>query len=157
MLATLCFSHLTLRDALFGAVLGNIFGEYREHISYIVSYNPKQKVAFVLISTPKFFFTLGLLIAEGDFEMISSGLYSQNGILAYMAMNLYLVSDAWSQVAAIIAVAFTSFILSIILPNSKNAFMDNNLMSEQNDIQEAAKLKVNMLCQINLLPDRIVA
>lgn len=129
-----------------------------ENILAIVSYIPKQKVAFVLISTPKiFFFTLGLLIAEGDFEMMSSGLYSQNGILAYMAMNLYLVSDAWSQVAAIIAVAFTSFILSIILPNSKNAFMDKNLMSEQNDIQEVAKLKVNMLCQINLLSNRIVA
>ena len=128
-----------------------------ENILAIVSHIPKQKVAFVLISTPKSFFTLGLLIAEGDFEMMSSGLYSQNGILAYMAMNLYLVSDAWSQVAAIIAVAFTSFILSIILPNSKNAFMDNNLMSEQNDIQEVAKLKVNMLCQINLLSNRIVA
>ena len=89
--------------------------------------------------------------------MMSSGLYSQNGILAYMAMNLYLVSDAWSQVAAMLAVAFTSFILSIILPNSKNGLVDNNLMFEQKDIQEAAKLKVNMLCQINLLPHRIVA
>ena len=89
--------------------------------------------------------------------MMSSGLYSQNGILAYMAMNLYLVSDAWSQVAAIIAVAFTSFILSIILPNSKDTSMDNNLMSEQNDIQEPAKLKVNILSPMNLLSDRIVA
>ena len=91
-----------------------------------------------------------MLIAEGDFKMMSSGLYSQNGILAYMAMNLYLVSDAWSQVAAIISVAFTSFILSIILPNSKNALMDNNLMSEQNGIHEVAKLKVNILCPIKL-------
>ena len=89
--------------------------------------------------------------------MMSSGLYSQNGILAYMAMNMYLVSDAWSQVAAILAVAFTSFILSIILPNSKNTLMDDNLMSEQNGIQETAKLKVIMLCPISLLSDRIVA
>ena len=55
---------------------------------------------------------------------MSSGIYSENGILTFIGMNFYLVSDAWSKVAGVIATSFSIFLMSIILPNPTNTRMN---------------------------------
>ena len=59
-----------------------------------------------------------MFISQGSFSMMSTGLFSINGILTFIAMNFYLVSDAWSRVAGLLATSFSIFLLSVILPNS---------------------------------------
>ena len=62
--------------------------------------------------------------------MMSSGLYAQNGILTYVAMNFLLVSDAWSRVSGIIAVSFASFVFCTIVPYPTN----DNVKIEENNV-----------------------
>ena len=52
--------------------------------------------------------------------MMSTGLFSINGILTFIAMNFYLVSDSWSRVAGVLATSFSIFLLSMILPKSNS-------------------------------------
>ena len=59
-----------------------------------------------------------MFISQGSFSMMSTGLFSINGILTFIAMNFYLVSDSWSRVAGVLATSFSIFLLSVILPNS---------------------------------------
>ena len=57
---------------------------------------------------------------------MGSGVYSQNGILTFIAMNFYIVSDAWSRVAAIVATSFSIYLLSVMLPSSNNTKMNES-------------------------------
>ena len=54
---------------------------------------------------------------------MSSGIYSENGILTFIGMNYYLVSDAWSKIAGLLATSFSIFLMSLILPNPINTRM----------------------------------
>ena len=74
---------------------------------------------------------------------MSSGVYSQNGILTYIGMNFYLVSDTWSRVAGIVATSVATLILSILLPFSNNEEINENSKFHYENASMGEKLKVN--------------
>ena len=83
---------------------------------------------------------------------MSSGIYSENGILTFIGMNFYLVSDAWSKVAGFIATSFSIFWVSLILPNPINTRMKgtgNRLFVSCFDICDTDKLDNEISFQIN--------
>ena len=74
---------------------------------------------------------------------MNSGMYSHNGILTYIAMNFYLVTDAWTVVAGLMATSFVTFILSILLPFSKLIGNKENIQSNYENNYMVEQLLVN--------------
>ena len=76
---------------------------------------------------------------------MNSGMYSQNGILTYIAMNFYLVTDAWALVLGVIATSFVTFVLSILLPFSGIIGNEENSQSNYENNYIIEQLLVNNL------------
>ena len=128
MLALYWFSKRTLLDGIIGGMFGNIFGKYSAlhceiHYNLNMCYTHFNEyiIAFYILSVIS-----ALFIPQGNFEMMGSGIYSQNGILTYMATNFYLVGDAWSRVAGAVATSFAILILSVMLPYSNSMEPNSN-------------------------------
>ena len=67
-------------------------------------------------------------------------MYSQNGILSYIAMNFFLVTDAWALVSGLLAISVMTFVLSVLLPYSSHVKVDEN-----NNMIEALLVNIEIL------------
>ena len=78
---------------------------------------------------------------------MGTGLYSQNGILTNIALNFYLVNDAWSRVAGFVGTSFAILILSLILPNSSTMELnvDNKIFTNDEEIVSEQTLNVRIV------------
>ena len=67
---------------------------------------------------------------QGSFELMSSGVYSQNGILTFIALNFYIVVNVWSKIAGTLAVSLSTLFLGIMIPSSNaNHIQENTIFS----------------------------
>ena len=67
-------------------------------------------------------------------------MYSQNGILSYIAMNFFLVTDAWALVSGLLAISVMTFVLSVLLPYSSHV-----KVAENNNMIEAFLVNIQIL------------
>ena len=79
---------------------------------------------------------------QGSFELMSTGVYSQNGILTFIALNFYIVVNVWSKIAGTLAVSLSTLFLGIMIPSSNANQMQENTIFSGEEILTRGELEV---------------
>ena len=79
---------------------------------------------------------------QGSFELMSSGVYSQNGILTFIALNFYIVVNVWSKIAGTLAVSLSTLFLGIMIPSPMANQMQENTIFSGEEILTRGELEV---------------
>ena len=79
---------------------------------------------------------------QGSFELMSSGVYSQNGILTFIALNFYIVVNVWSKIAGTLAVSLSTLFLGIMVPSSNANNIQENTIFSGEEILTRGELEV---------------